>query len=91
MYTWKDIFKNAAEHPVGNGAMQSTIEIKGYLVSIVGGSIGLYGNFFDTFEVAIIKDGDFVTNDILKNGDDVAPYMTIDDVVELLNKLENEY
>lgn len=91
MYTWKDIFKNATEHPLGNGAMQSTIQIKDYLISIVGGSNGLYGNFFDTFEVAIIKNGDFVTNDILKNGDDVCGYMGIEEVVNLLNKIENEH
>lgn len=91
MYTWKDIFKNAEEHPLGNGAMQSCITINDYTVSIVGGAQGLYGNFFDSFEVAIIKDGDFVTNNILKNGDDVCGHMSIDEVVDILNKIKNEY
>lgn len=91
MFTWKDIFKNATDHPIGIGGQQSVIKHKDLKISLVGGREGLYGDFFTTFELAIIRDSDFVTKEILNVDDDVIGYLSIDDVVKILNKIENEY
>ncbi len=58
--------------------------------SIVGGRSGLYGDFVDDFEVAILdcRTGDFITKFFYPEGnDDVIGYMTGDKVVELLNTI----
>jgi hypothetical protein len=88
-YTWKDIFKGSKEHLTGEGR-QRIIFIGKLTVSIVGGRPGLYGNFFDTFEVAILDTmRDFVTKEVLPEyKDDVIPYATTEEVVNILNKLE---
>lgn len=91
-YTWKDIFKGSQEHMTGEGR-QRIIFIGKLTVSIVGGRPGLYGNFFDTFEVAILDTmRDFVTKEVLPEyKDDVIPYATTEEVVNILNKLEEKY
>lgn len=94
-YTWRDIFLNARDHPeekhIGKGSMQKTLKINGYTVSIVGGSEKLYGNFFDTFEVAVFDrrmrlSSRFFTS---HRSVDVAKDKSMDEVVELLNLIEN--
>lgn len=59
------------------------------VLSIVGGFNGVYGDFQNDFEVAIIdkKSGEFVTNFFLPYQKDVIEYMKIDELVELVNKL----
>jgi hypothetical protein len=92
-YKWEDIFKNSTKHPIGDGR-QSIFKIGDFTVSIVGGRQGLYGNFFTTFELAIIdKSGNFITKEILEknNGDDVLGYLELDEVVEILNFLNQKY
>lgn len=58
--------------------------------SIVGGVSGLYGDFKDDFELAIIdrKSGDFITKFFYpENNDEVIGYMKSDDLVDILNKI----
>lgn len=101
-YTWKDIFKRSKEHCLGGGARSTHIFFPEFSVSIVGGREGLYGNFFDTFEVAVIDkvEKKFITNEILSdfmNGkytrlnDEVLPYLELDEVVNILNYLNEKY
>lgn len=92
-FTWEDVFKKSKVHPIGEGR-QSVFEIGDLTVSIVGGRDGLYGNFFTTFELAVIdKNSNFVTNSVLekKGEDDVLGYLELDEVVDILNFLNEKY
>lgn len=68
-------------------ARQFIENIGDYTLSIVGGADGLYGNFKNTFEVALIdnESGDFVTGKYISSDrfDDVMGYATIDEINEL--------
>jgi len=57
-----------------------------YIVSIVGGRTGLYGDFESTFEVAIInsQNGNFETK-LFCGGGDVKGYCSIEEVESILN------
>ena len=87
--TAKHIIKNSEPHPTasmrGGDARTYREEIGDYILSIVGGGQGLYGNFKNTFEVALIDSttGDFVTGAYSKRGDDVLGWATIDEINEL--------
>lgn len=92
MITIKDIIEWSKPHPnshfskgsgrqarFGNGKVE---------FSIVGGDIGLYGDFKETFEVAIfdLKTKDFITRFFYPEGsDDVIGYMLAEDVEKLVN------
>ena len=75
---------NSKPHPIGKGRMFTT-QIGNYCLSIVGGAIGLYGDFENDFEVAIIdKESDkFVTSFFARRGDEVLPYATIDEINDM--------
>lgn len=52
------------------------------------------GDIFATYEskdveIAIIKDGEFVTSDILEVDDDVKGYVSIEELLEIINKIKN--
>jgi hypothetical protein len=68
-------------------ARQFIENIGDYTLSIVGGASGLYGNFKNTFEVALIDNtsGEFVTGKYSNNikSDDVMGHATIDEINEL--------
>jgi hypothetical protein len=57
-----------------------------YVVSIVGGKQGLYGDFETTFEIAIIENssGNFVTK-LFCGGADVMSYRSGEEVEGILN------
>ena len=89
MITIKDIIDGSKPHPLDGGKMtrlyKDEIEF-----SIVGGRSGLYGDFENDFEVAIIdkKSGDFVTKFFYpEGGDDIIGYMKSEDVVKLANQV----
>jgi hypothetical protein len=68
------------------GGYQSLFDFGKYVVSIVGGKQGLYGDFETTFEIAIIENGsgNFVTK-LFCGGADVMGYCTIEKVEDILN------
>jgi hypothetical protein len=83
----KEILKNEAKpHQLGSG-YQFTEKIGDYTLSIVGGVLGLYGDFETDFEVALIDDttDDFVTGFFCKRGEStgVLAYATIDEINDL--------
>ena len=89
MITIKDIIDGSKPHPLDGGKMTRLYndEVE---FSIVGGRSGLYGDFENDFEVAIIdkKSGDFVTKFFYpEGGDDVIGYMKSEDVVKLVNQV----
>ena len=78
------IIENSKPHPIGRGRM-FTMEIGNYILSVVGGAMGLYGDFENDFEVALIsKESDkFVTSFFTRRGDEVLPYATIDEINDM--------
>jgi hypothetical protein len=92
--TKEHIIKNSKPHGMSlNGigvykdARQYTETIGEYTLSIVGGCSGLYGDFRNTFEVALIDEstGKFVTGKYSPStkSDDVLGYATIDEINDL--------
>ena len=89
MITIKDIIEWSKPHPLDGGKMTRLYndEIE---FSIVGGRSGLYGDFENDFEVAILdrKTGDFRTRFFKPElSDDVVGYMPKNDVVEFVNQI----
>lgn len=90
MITIEDIKKWSKPHPIGDGGRMTNIFNNKYELSIVGGAKGLYGDFDETFEVAIFdsKDRNFVTMYFFpENGDDVVGYMKAENLEELVNSI----
>jgi hypothetical protein len=89
MITVENIIEWSKPHPLEGGKMTRVYndEIE---FSIVGGRSGLYGDFENDFEVAILdrKTGDFRTRFFKPElSDDVIGYMPKDEVVEFLNQI----
>jgi len=89
MITVENIIEWAKPHPLEGGKMTRIYndEIE---FSIVGGRSGLYGDFENDFEVAILdrKTDDFRTRFFKPElNDDVIGYMPKDEVVEFLNQI----
>lgn len=90
MITIEDIKSWSKPHPNGDGGRMTNIFNNKYELSIVGGAKGLYGDFDETFEVAIFdsKDRNFVTMYFFpENGDDVVGYMKAENLEELVNSI----
>ena len=96
MITIEDIKNWSKPHPLANvislkdrkGGRVSCFGNSKIKFSIVGGSTGLYGDFEDTFEVAIVdEDGNFRTKYFVGGTDDVIGWMNSDDVEKLVNSI----
>ena len=93
MITIKDIIENAKPHMIEGGKMLRLSNDK-YILSIVGGASGLYGDFEKDFEIAIMdtKNGEFITKIFYpENSDDVVGYLEAEKVVEIVNSLFKNY
>jgi hypothetical protein len=89
MITVENIIEWSKPHPLEGGKM-TRIHNDEIEFSIVGGRSGLYGDFENDFEVAILdrKTGDFRTRFFKPElTDDVIGYMPKDEVVEFLNQI----
>ena len=89
MITIENIIEWSKPHPLEGGKMTRLYneEIE---FSIVGGRSGLYGDFVDDFEVAVLdrKTGDFRTKFFKPElSDDVIGYMPKDDMIQMLNQI----
>ena len=89
MITVENIIEWSKPHPLDGGKMTRIYndEIE---FSIVGGRSGLYGDFENDFEAAILdrKTGDFRTRFFKPElSDDVVGYMPKNDVVEFVNQI----
>jgi hypothetical protein len=82
------ILQNSRDHSLGG--KKCRIETDKLIISIVGGRSGFYGDFINTFEVAVLdtKSGSFITP-MFFNGhyDEVAEYVTKEELLEVLNVL----
>ena len=89
MITVENIIEWSKPHPLDGGKMTRLYneEIE---FSIVGGRSGLYGDFVDDFEVAVLdrKTGDFRTKFFKPElSDDVIGYIPKDDMIQMLNQI----
>lgn len=90
MITIENIKNWSKPHPVGDGGKMTNIFNRKYEISIVGGRQGLYGDFNETFEVAILdtKNRNFITIFFFPhNGQDVIGYMGGNELEEFTNTL----
>jgi hypothetical protein len=91
MITIEEIIKWSKPHQYSGGEGRMTRFGDGRVTfSIVGGARGLYGDFVETFEVAIFntETGDFITNFFYpEGGDDIISYMPAKKVEELVNSV----
>ena len=89
MITVQNILEWSKPHSIGEGK-KTTIETKDLILSIVGGGKGLYGDFINHFEFAILdkKTNDFITKFFFPdNNDDVVGYMEGQELIDFLNKI----
>ena len=89
MITIENIIEWSKPHPLDGGRM-TRIHNDEIEFSIVGGRSGLYGDFKDDFEVAVIdkKNGEFVTKFFKPEvNDDVIGYMKKEDLEEFVNQI----
>jgi hypothetical protein len=90
MITIEDIKSWSKPHPIGDGGRITNIFNSKYELSIVGGRKGLYGDFDNTFEVAILdtKNGNFVTRYFFPElDDDVIGFLNAEKLEELVNSI----
>lgn len=91
MITVENIIEWSKPHLSGiEGAKRTRIYDENIEVSIVGGGRGLYGDFNETFEIALF---DRDTNEFItkiyspETNDDVIPYMKAEEMITFLNKI----
>ncbi len=89
-YTIQDIIDLSVED--GMGGRRTSIEVNNFKISIVGGRQGLYGDFVEDFEVAIMtkENSQFVTKLFFHAEDDVLPYQSGKDVEEIVKIVMNQ-
>jgi hypothetical protein len=87
--TIQDIVSYSKEHKLGDGARHTRIVNKIFEFSIVGGRSGLYGDFKNTFELAVFDPTtrQFMTSYVVPGADDVIGYMLAEELVELVNNI----
>lgn len=88
MITIENIYEWAKPHKLGRGR-QVRLRNKIIEISIVGGDNGLYGDFVDNFEIAIMerKTGNFITKFFIDCHDDVVPYIEKEELISTLNTI----
>jgi hypothetical protein len=94
MITFEDILKKSEPHLI-NGGRRVRYETPNIIISIVGGS-GLYGDFDETFEVALIdkKSGSFISDTLYPEYNDsmgeIMPHITREQMLKVVNELMRE-
>ena len=92
MKSLREIKRRAIRHPSGKGKLVRYGN-ENIIFSVVGnpepGGFRLYGDFEKTFEVAIFdgKTNEFITKLFVDTGDDVIPYMSDKELLELTNRV----
>lgn len=93
MITYNDILANSRDHKSAGGKI-TVLKNDKFILSIVGGTSGLYGDFVDDFELAVIdsKTKEFITKIVFsESSDDVMAYVPKERMVEIVNILFKEH
>lgn len=92
MITFEQVLEKSQTHPMGEGRMVR-YETPQLIISIVGGRVGLYGDFNESFEMAIIdkKSNDFISDKLYSEYCDssgqIMPYVTREQMLKVVNEL----
>jgi hypothetical protein len=92
MITYNDILVNSTDHYSVGGKI-TVLKNEKFILSIVGGTSGLYGDFVDDFELAVIDTTtkEFITRIFFsESNDDVMAYVPKERMVEIVNILFKE-
>jgi hypothetical protein len=83
-----EVIKNRKPHPFRGYKWSKNYGP--FILSVVGGDKNFYGDFVETFEVAIIdeRSRNFVTRMFYGGTCDVIPYMNRDEVSNIIKMLE---
>lgn len=86
-YTIEDIINLKIEHPLGG--YQSNFNVGEYEVSVVGGRQTTYGDFINTFELAIFdQNKNFVTKDLVSSAThDVVGWLDKEQLMDIINQI----
>ena len=86
-YTIDDIMNSKVKHPLGG--YQSVLKVGEYEVSITGGRPRTYGDFINTFELAIFdKYKNFVTKDfVASSNSDVVGWLDKEELMDIINQI----
>ena len=89
MITINEIKINSTEHSLGGRITRYGND--SIIFSVVGGRKGLYGDFENTFELAIIdrKTREFLTKSVLKVSEDICPWMSSEELIKISNDNES--
>lgn len=92
MITVQNIIDWASPHGLGRGMKHLRIGNEHLLFSIVGGGRGLYGDFVNTFEVAVINlDTDrYMTSFFFDTTDDVIGHHPGEELVKVINQVNSK-
>jgi len=78
----------AMEGELGAGSKHAIMNFKnGYGVSVIIGNL-FYSNGVDTYELAVLKDGEIDYDNPVANGD-VRGHLKKDELMKLINKVKN--
>lgn len=92
MITFEQVIEKSKPHGLGEGK-QTIFETDKHIISVVGGRVGLYGDFKRTFEVAIMEKPtkEFVSGKFFPDYSDsmgqVMPFITKEQMLEVVNKM----
>ena len=86
-YTIEDIMKLKIKHSLGG--YQSRLKVGEYEVSVIGGRERNYGDFVNTFELAIFdKDNNFVTKKLVASAEhDVVGWLDKEELMDIINQI----
>ena len=88
MITIQQLTDLSSVHSLGEGRQIRITDGK-IIASIVGGRYGLYGDFVDTFELALMdyENNQFITKKYFPLNDDVIGWMSKTDLETFLNEI----
>jgi hypothetical protein len=92
MITVQNIIDWASPHGLGRGMKHLRIGNEHFLFSIVGGGEGLYGDFINTFEVAVINldTNDYMTSFFFDTDSEVVGHISGEEIVGVINRINNK-
>lgn len=92
MITVQNIIDWAKPHRLGGKMRHLRIGNDNIEFSIIGGRDGGYGDFVKTFEVVVfnLDTNDYMTTFFFPDSEMVAPYISGDELVEIINQLNKK-
>jgi hypothetical protein len=89
--TIQEIIDNSEPHPTAPKGRCTLFRVGDYYFSVVGGGFGLYGDFENTFELAIMdRRFRFVTEKLYPGeGNDIFGWLTKEELLKKMDEVSN--